>query len=42
MTEPNTIQKMIINRSLYCDWRFNGCGDDWDDFIDVWQSTIPY
>ena len=25
---------MIINRSLYGDWRFNGGSDDWEDFID--------
>ena len=27
-----TQQKMIINRSQYCDWRFNGGSDDWEDF----------
>ena len=29
-------QKMIINRSLYCNWRFEGCGDDWDNFINAY------
>ena len=27
-----TQQKMIINRSQYCDWRFNGGSDDWENF----------
>ena len=37
-----TQQKMIINRSLYCDWRFNGCGDDWDDFIDSYGFSPQF
>ena len=42
MTKPNEIQKMIINRSLYCDWRFNGGSDDWDDFIDSYGFSPQF
>ena len=35
-------QKMIINRSLYCNWRFEGCGDDWDDFIDSYGFSPQF
>tara|TARA_Y100000361_G_scaffold40211_1_gene34447 strand:+ start:228 stop:551 length:324 start_codon:yes stop_codon:yes gene_type:complete len=37
-----TQQKMIINRSLYCNWRFEGCGDDWDDFIDSYGFSPQF
>ena len=35
-------QKMIINRSLYCNWRFEGCGDDWDNFIDAYGFSPQF
>jgi len=42
MTKSNQNQKMIINRSLYCNWRFNGCGDDWDNFIDAYGFSPQF
>ena len=42
MAEPNKIQKMIINRSLYCNWRFEGCGDDWDNFINAYGFSPQF
>ena len=35
LTKTMKKQKMIVNKSLYCDWRFNGCSDDWL----VWEET---
>ena len=37
-----TQQKMIVNRSHYCSWRFEGCGDDWDNFIDSYGFSPQF
>ena len=42
MSKSNKIQKMIINRSLYCSWRFEGCGYDWDNFIDSYGFSPQF